>query len=96
MNETQWTYLFVGLTFTLYLVIAWLSRVRDTRGFYVAGRGVPAIANGMATALNSLVANAFVRCWRHFSKTMERKFCLRNEKNPFVLSLTCLSAYSKT
>ena len=50
MSIQAWTFLFVGLSFCLYLVIAWLSRVRDTEGFYVAGRGVPAIANGMATA----------------------------------------------
>jgi putative solute:sodium symporter small subunit len=41
---------FVGLSFALYLSIAWRTRVRDTQGFYVAGRGVPAAANGMATA----------------------------------------------
>ena len=60
MTETQWTYLFVGLTFTLYLVIAWLSRVRDTKGFYVAGRGVPAAANGMATAADWMSAASFL------------------------------------
>ena len=42
METRGWTFLFVGLTFALYLTIAWISRVRDTRGFYVAGRGVPA------------------------------------------------------
>ena len=46
MEVKTWTYLFVGMTFALYLSIAWLSRVRDTKGFYVAGRGVPAAANG--------------------------------------------------
>ena len=39
MSVLVWTYIFVGLTFSLYLGIAWFSRVRDTRGFYVAGRG---------------------------------------------------------
>ena len=41
MNVQQYTFLFVGLSFSLYLVIAWRARVRDTGGFYVAGRGVP-------------------------------------------------------
>jgi cation/acetate symporter len=60
MTIQAWTFLFVGLTFSLYLVIAWLSRVRDTEGFYVAGRGVPAIANGMATAADWMSAASFI------------------------------------
>jgi len=34
--------------------------VRDTKGFYVAGRGVPAIANGMATAADWMSAASFI------------------------------------
>ncbi|CAM2005914.1 sodium:solute symporter family protein [Acanthopleuribacter pedis] len=60
MDVQSWTYLFVGVTFTLYLSIAWLSRVRDTKGFYVAGRGVPAAANGMATASDWMSAASFI------------------------------------
>ena len=60
MTTKAWTLLFVGLTFTLYLTIAWLARVRDTRGFYVAGRGVPAMANGMATASDWMSASSFI------------------------------------
>ena len=61
MDSTRtWTFIFVGLTFTLYLAIAWLSRVRDTGGFYVAGRGVPSIANGMATASDWMSASSFI------------------------------------
>jgi len=55
-----WTFVFVGLSFGLYLVIAWLSRVKDTKGFYVAGRGVPAIANGMATGADWMSAASFI------------------------------------
>ncbi|MFQ3578136.1 MAG: sodium:solute symporter family protein, partial [Verrucomicrobiia bacterium] len=54
------TLLFVGITFSLYLGIAWWSRVADTRGFYVAGRGVPAPANGMATAADWMSAASFI------------------------------------
>ncbi len=60
MSIQSWTFLFVGLSFGLYLVIAWLSRVKDTEGFYVAGRGVPAIANGMATAADWMSAASFI------------------------------------
>jgi cation/acetate symporter len=60
MSVTAWTYLIVGITFSFYLFIAWISRVRDTRGFYVAGRGVPSIANGMATAADWMSAASFI------------------------------------
>ena len=60
MSVQAWTYLFVGATFGLYLTIAWLSRVRDTRGFYVAGQGVPAGANGMATAADWMSAASYI------------------------------------
>ena len=60
MSVGAWTYLFVGLTFGLYLTIAWLSRVRDTKGFYVAGQGVPSGANGMATAADWMSAASYI------------------------------------
>jgi len=60
MSILTWTYIMVGLTFGLYLTIAWISRVRDTKGFYVAGGGVPAIANGMATAADWMSAASFI------------------------------------
>ena len=60
MTVRSWTFVFVGITFGLYLLIAWLSRVRDTKGFYVAGRGVPAAANGMATAADWMSAASFI------------------------------------
>jgi len=55
-----WTWLFVGLTFAMYLVIGWRSRVKETSGFYVAGQGVPAIANGAATAADWMSAASFL------------------------------------
>ena len=60
METREWTLIFVTITFTLYLFIAWLARVRDTHGFYVAGRGIPAIANGMATASDWMSASSFI------------------------------------
>ncbi len=56
----SWIFLFVGISFSLYLFIAWFSRVRDTKGFYVAGRGIPSIANGMATAADWMSAASFI------------------------------------
>ena len=60
MDIQSWTYVMVGLTFGLYITIAWLSRVKDTKGFYVAGGGVPPLANGMATAADWMSAASFI------------------------------------
>ena len=60
MDIQGWTYLFVGLSFALYITIAIVTRVRSTREFYVAGHGVPAIFNGMATAADWMSAASFI------------------------------------
>lgn len=60
MSLQLWTYLVVGATFALYIGIAWASRVKDTKGFYVAGGGVPPLANGMATAADWMSAASFI------------------------------------
>ncbi len=60
MSVEAWTYLLVGVTFTAYLYIGYLNRVKDTRGFYVAGQGVPAIFNGAATAADWMSAASFI------------------------------------
>ena len=60
MGIQGWTYVMVGITFGIYMVIAWMSRVKDTKGFYVAGGGVPPLANGMATAADWMSAASFI------------------------------------
>jgi cation/acetate symporter len=60
MSVEIWTYLMIGATFSVYIYIGWRSRVKDTRGFYVAGQGVPAIANGAATAADWMSAASFI------------------------------------
>ena len=60
MTTEQWAWLFIGITFSLYLLVGWISRVRESSGFYVAGRGVPAIANGAATAADWMSAASFI------------------------------------
>ena len=61
MTDVQlWTYIVVGITFALYIWIGYANRVRDTKGFYVAGQGVPAIANGAATAADWMSAASFI------------------------------------
>ncbi|MEX2016567.1 MAG: sodium:solute symporter family protein [Candidatus Hydrogenedentales bacterium] len=60
MTTEAWTFLFIIVTFMAYLYIGWRSRVRETSGFYVAGQGVPAIANGAATAADWMSAASFI------------------------------------
>jgi cation/acetate symporter len=60
MGIQGWTFLLVGCSFALYIGIAIWSRVRDTAGFYVAGQGVSAVGNGMATAADWMSAASFI------------------------------------
>ena len=55
-----WTYILVGITFTLYIGIAIWSRAGSTKEFYVAGGGVSPLANGMATAADWMSAASFI------------------------------------
>jgi cation/acetate symporter len=59
--ELQTTiYLFVGLSFALYLGIAFWARAGSTSDFYVAGGGVHPVTNGMATAADWMSAASFI------------------------------------
>jgi cation/acetate symporter len=60
MNVQLWTYLFVVLSFGLYIGIAVWSRAGSTNDFYVAGSGVSPLANGMATAADWMSAASFI------------------------------------
>ena len=60
MSVQLWTYLLVGITFTLYIGIAIWSRAGSTKEFYVAGGGVSPLANGMATAADWMSAASFI------------------------------------
>lgn len=60
MSVQLWTYLFVFLTFGLYIGIAFWSRAGSTHDFYVAGGGVSPLTNGMATAADWMSAASFI------------------------------------
>jgi cation/acetate symporter len=60
MDAQFWTYLLVGLTFTLYIGIAIWSRAQSTKEFYVAGGGIHPVLNGMATAADWMSAASFI------------------------------------
>lgn len=60
MDVRTLTFLFVGITFLLYIVIAYWSRASSTKEFYVAGGGVPPVLNGMATAADMMSVATFI------------------------------------
>jgi len=60
MDAQFWTYLLVGLTFSLYIGIAIWSRAQSTKEFYVAGGGIHPVINGMATAADWMSAASFI------------------------------------
>ena len=60
MSLQALTYLFVGISFTIYIGIAIWSRAQSTNDFYIAGKGVSPLANGMATAADWMSAASFI------------------------------------
>ena len=60
MSLQALTYLFVGISFTIYIGIAIWSRAQSTNDFYIAGKGVSPLANGMATAADWMSAAYFI------------------------------------
>ena len=60
MTTQLLTYFFVGATFALYIGIALWSRARSTNDFYVAGKDVHPVANGLATAADWMSAASFL------------------------------------
>mgnify|MGYP002000569002 FL=1 len=60
MSLTETTYLVVGASFALYVFIAIRSRAGSTQEFYVAGKGIHPVANGMATAADWMSAASFI------------------------------------
>jgi len=61
MTDIQtWALVFVALSFALYIFIAWRSRVKETKGFFVAEQNIPAVANGAAVAADWMSAASFI------------------------------------
>ena len=60
MSLQALTYIVVGLSFALYIGIAFWSRAHNTGDFYIAGRSVSPLANGMATAADWMSAASFI------------------------------------
>ena len=60
MDLKTMTYIVVGATFALYIGIAIWSKASSTGEFYVAGKGIHPVANGMATAADWMSAASFI------------------------------------
>ena len=60
MSVQIWTYIFVGITFSLYIGIAIWSKASSTSEFYVAKGTVNPLTNGMATAADWMSAASFL------------------------------------
>lgn len=60
MSQDYWNFLFIGLSFALYIGIAIKSRAGSTKEYYTAGGGVSPLANGMATAADWMSAATFI------------------------------------
>ena len=54
------TYIVVGFTFAVYIGIAFWAKAGTTGEFYVAGKGVNPVLNGMATAADWMSAASFI------------------------------------
>ncbi len=60
MDLQTLTFIVVGATFALYIGIAIWARAATTGEFYVAGKGIHPVANGMATAADWMSAASFI------------------------------------
>jgi len=60
MGILTWTWIIVGLSFTLYIGIAIWAKARTTGDFYVAARHVHPVLNGMATGADWMSAASFI------------------------------------
>ncbi len=60
MTITEWTWIIVGITFALYIAIAFYTKARSTGDFYIAARKVHPVLNGMATGADWMSAASFI------------------------------------
>ena len=60
MGLQSLTLTIVGITFAIYIGIAFWARAKSTQEFYVAGGDINPVANGMATAADWMSAASFI------------------------------------
>ena len=60
MSILVWTWIITGLSFSMYIYIAYATRAKSTGDFYAAEQSVPAYMNGMATGADWMSAASFI------------------------------------
>jgi cation/acetate symporter len=60
MDQATWNFIFIGITFGVYITIAIWSRAASTKEYYTASGSVSPFANGMATAADWMSAATFI------------------------------------
>ena len=60
MEQSTLNFIFIGISFAIYIGIAFKSRASSTKEYYTAGGGVSPLANGMATAADWMSAATFI------------------------------------
>ena len=60
MTILQWTWILTGLSFSVYIYVAYWARAKTTGDFYVAEKSVPPLLNGMATGADWMSAASFI------------------------------------
>ncbi len=60
MSITTWTWILVGVTFLIYIIIAIRARASSTGAFYAAERTIHPVLNGMATGADWMSAASFI------------------------------------
>lgn len=60
MSILTWTYIIVGLSFSLYIGIAFYTKAKSTGDFYAAEQSVHPVLNGMATGADWMSAASFI------------------------------------
>ncbi len=60
MSITTWTWLLIGITFAIYIIVAIRARAVSTGDFYAAERSIHPVLNGMATGADWMSAASFI------------------------------------
>jgi cation/acetate symporter len=60
MSITTWTWVLIGITFSIYILVAIRARAVSTGAFYAADRTIHPILNGMATGADWMSAASFL------------------------------------
>ncbi|MDD7804269.1 MAG: cation acetate symporter [Endozoicomonas sp. (ex Botrylloides leachii)] len=60
MSQNAYNFIFIGITFSLYIGISLWAKSRSIKDYYIAGGGVSAFSNGMATAADWMSAATFI------------------------------------